>query len=68
MGQLCLALAPKHLKITFFRPSSQTPLPTPDTLRHSNRLCLHSAYPAGDGSVAKRGISTWHNGLYCRDL
>ena len=35
MGQLCLALAPKHPKVTFFRPSSQTPLPTPDTLRHA---------------------------------
>lgn len=40
MGQFCLALAPKHPKITFYRPSSQTPLPTPDTLRHGNRLCL----------------------------
>jgi hypothetical protein len=40
MGQFCLALASKHPKITFFRPSSQTPLSTPDTLRHGNRLCL----------------------------
>jgi hypothetical protein len=71
MGQLCLALAPKHPKITFFRPSSQTPLPTPDTLRHAIGSAYTPPIPLATAALLKgvRIEYAWKgNGAFTFDL